>query len=139
MREEGQAHFQKYKQSSYQLKQSSSMQCKKCKSCPKLSFLKFIIDKIGKETTRKHQKKKKKKGIEIKKSKCEIIPNVIVENSSESNFKVILNLVRKKLSECVSTAHFILRIFIWVRQLLCKGKLLWPLGFIQLQLTVSLF
>lgn len=54
------------------------MQCKKCKSCPKLSFLKFIIDKIGKETTRKHQKKK---GIEIKKSKCEIIPNVIVENS----------------------------------------------------------
>lgn len=56
------------------------MQCKKCKSCPKLSFLKFIIDKIGKgDYKRKHQKKKK--GIEIKKSKCEIIPNVIVENS----------------------------------------------------------
>lgn len=61
------------------------MQCKKCKSCPKLSFLKFIIDKIGKETKRKHQKKKK--GIEIKKSKCEIIPNVIVENSSNPILK----------------------------------------------------
>lgn len=38
------------------------MQCKKCKSCPKLSFPKLIIiDKIRKETKRKHQKKKKKK------------------------------------------------------------------------------
>lgn len=67
------------------------MQCKKCKSRPKLSFPKLIIDKIRKETKRKHTHTQKKKGIEIKKSKCEI-PYVILENSSNSNFKVILNL-----------------------------------------------
>ena len=72
------------------------MQCKKCKSCPKLSFPKLIIiDKIRKETKRNT----KKKGIEIKKSKCEITPNAILENSSNSNFKVILNLQGK--IECI--------------------------------------
>ena len=76
------------------------MQCKKCKSCPKLFFPKLIIDKIRKETKRKHQKKKKKKERDRnKKSKCEITPNVILENSSNSNFKVILNLQGK--IECI--------------------------------------
>lgn len=79
------------------------MQYKKCnKICKKsIPFPKLITDKIRDETKRKHQKK-----TEIKMATCEIIPNAVIENSGNSNFKVILNL-KEKLSVYIlySTLH----------------------------------
>lgn len=70
-----------------------------------LNYL-FLNSSLIRLERRLQENTKKKKGIEIKKSKCEIIPNVIVENSRNPILKSFW-ICKEKLSECVfySTLH----------------------------------